>query len=111
MRRYSIRVRRKRSPGSIARALFAAAYVALQAGLVLSSPLRPDGVFSFQMFNESSTIAIRLSRRVATPGGEALVPTDGRWEAQSSAGGRKRHAWNDRVDDRPRNAERTSSSG
>src|SRR5205085_240638 len=77
------------------RTLFAGLYLAAQAALVLTSPLRPDGVFSFQMFNESSTIAIRLSRRVATPGGEALVPTDGRWEAQSSAGGRKRHAWND----------------
>jgi hypothetical protein len=70
------------------RTLFAALYLALQAGLVLSSPLRPDGVFSFQMFNESSTILIRLGRRVSTPEGERNVPVNGPWSA-----------WNERVKD------------
>ena len=69
------------------RTLFAAAYLAIQAGLVLSSPLRPDGVFSFQMFNESSTIKIDLSRRVATPSGERTVGANG-WTG-----------WTDRVAD------------
>jgi hypothetical protein len=82
------------------RTLFAALFFALQAGLVLTSPLRPDGVFSFQMFNESSTIRIRLWRRVSVPGGgERNVPTDGRWEARDESGGRRSFAWNDRVDD------------
>jgi hypothetical protein len=83
-----------------ARALFAAAYVALQAGLVLSSPLRPDGVFSFQMFNESSTIAIRLSRRVATAGGaDRMVPIDGSWEARDERGVTHPFHWTDRIRD------------
>jgi hypothetical protein len=70
------------------RTLFAALYLALQAGLVLSSPLRADGVFSFQMFNESSTIRIHLWRRLSTPEGERNVPTNGQWSA-----------WNERVKD------------
>jgi hypothetical protein len=69
------------------RTLFAAAYLAIQAGLVLSSPLRPDGVFSFQMFNESSRIKIDLSRQVATPNGERIVGANG-WAG-----------WTDRVAD------------
>ncbi len=69
------------------RTLFAALYLAVQAGLVLSSPLRPDGVFSFQMFNESSTIKIQLSRRIATPVGERTVPANG-WTG-----------WTDRIAD------------
>jgi len=81
------------------RTLFDALYLAVQAGLVATSPSRPDGVFSFQMFNESSTLAIRLSRRVRTPRGEILVPTDGRWEARDETGGRRWFSWNDRVQD------------
>jgi hypothetical protein len=77
----------------------AAIYLAVQAGLVLTSPLRPDGVFSFQMFNESSTILIRLGRRVSTAEGERNVPTDGRWEAKDESGARRRFTWNDRVQD------------
>jgi hypothetical protein len=70
------------------RTLFAALYLAVQAGFVLSSPLRPDGLFSFQMFNESSTLKIELGRRISTPAGERTVPVDGR-----------RVGWNDRVAD------------
>jgi hypothetical protein len=81
------------------RTLFAGAYLVAQAALVLTSSWRPDGVFSFQMFNESSTIAIRLSRRVREGGREIVVPTDGRWEARDEAGGRRWFAWNDRVKD------------
>ena len=67
------------------RIVFAGIYLATQAALVLSSPLRPDRVFSFQMFNESSTITIHLSRRLIGPDGrEQTVPTDGRWEVASS---------------------------
>ena len=65
------------------RTLFAGLYLAAQVGLVLTSALRPDGVFSFQMFNESSTIKIQVGRRVSTPTGERTVPVP----------------WNDRVKD------------
>jgi hypothetical protein len=81
------------------RTLFAALYLAVQAGLVLSSRSRPDGVFSFQMFNESSTISIHLSRRMTTPSGEVTVPTNGKWEEKSETGGHKLFSWNDRVAD------------
>jgi hypothetical protein len=82
------------------RTLFAGLYLATQAALVASSPLRPDGVFSFQMFNESSTIAIHLSRRVrGEDGAEFVVPTDGRWEARDEDGGRRSFSWNDRIRD------------
>jgi hypothetical protein len=82
------------------RTLFGGLYLAAQAALVLSSPLRPDRVFSFQMFNESSTITIQLSRRVLGPDGRVLtVPTDGKWEARDEDGGRRWFSWNDRVRD------------
>jgi hypothetical protein len=82
------------------RTLFAALYLTAQGALVLSSPLRPDGVFSFQMFNESSTLSIRLSRRVLGPdSSEITVPTDGRWEARDEQGGRRWFDWTDRVRD------------
>ena len=82
------------------RTLFAGLYLATQAALVASSPLRADGVFSFQMFNESSTIAIHLSRRVrAASGAELVVPTDGRWEAIDENGARRSFSWSDRVRD------------
>jgi hypothetical protein len=82
------------------RTLFAAVYLGIQSALVLSSPLRPDGVFSFQMFNESSTIAIRLSRRVAGEGGaETIVSTDGSWQAKGEHGAVGTFHWTDRVKD------------
>jgi hypothetical protein len=81
------------------RTLFAGLYLVVQAALVFSSPLRPDGVFSFQMFNESSTISIRLSRRVHGPTGEDLLPTPGKWEALDERGERRSFSWNDRVRD------------
>ena len=83
------------------RTLLAGFYLTAQAALVLTSPMRPDGVFSFQMFNESSTISIRLSRRlVASDGTARTVPVDdGVWEARDETGGRRWFGWNDRVKD------------
>lgn len=82
------------------RTLFAAVYLLTQAGLVLTSPLRPDRIFSFQMFNESSTISIRLSRRVLGANGAMVsVPTDGRWEARDENGANGWFSWNDRIRD------------
>jgi hypothetical protein len=52
------------------------------------------------MFNESSTIAIQLGRRVVAPdGGSAVVPIDGSWEAGDGRGGTRIFRWTDRVAD------------
>jgi hypothetical protein len=86
--------------GMRGRVVFAVAYLAAQGALVLTADQRPDGVFSFQMFNESSTIAIQLARRVANPGGgTADVPVDGAWEASDGRGGVHVFRWSDRVRD------------
>jgi hypothetical protein len=86
--------------GMPARTLFAAGYVIVQVVLIATVSHRPDKTFAFQMFNESSTVAIALSRRVAGPAGRAvIVPTDGRWQARDSAGVRHFFAWNDRIRD------------
>ena len=82
------------------RTLFAGAYLLAQAGLVLTSTLRPDRVFSFQMFNESSTISIRLSRRVlGAQGALVTVSTNGGWEARDENGVSHWFSWSDRVRD------------
>lgn len=82
------------------RTAFVFIYLAVQASLVLTAAHRPDGAFSFQMFNESSTIAISLARRVRTAaGGTIIVPTDGGWEATDASGAVRRFHWNDRVED------------
>ncbi len=52
------------------------------------------------MFNESSTIAIHLSRKVLVADGrEVIVPTNGLWEARDERGERRWFTWNDRVKD------------
>jgi hypothetical protein len=86
--------------GRRSRLVFAAIYLSVQAALVATAFMRPDHTFAFRMFNESSTIAISLSRRVARQDGTiALVPTGGRWQARDSAGTRRAFSWNDRVRD------------
>jgi hypothetical protein len=83
-----------------ARIGFAAAYLGAQAALVLTGDLRPDGLFAFRMFNESSTIAIAIGRRVATTGEVRDVrATDGAWEARDASGAVHRFQWGDRVRD------------
>jgi hypothetical protein len=82
------------------RTALAVVYLAVQGALLLTAAERPDGVFSFQMFNESSTIAIRLSRRAAdAEGGTRVVPIDGTWEARDRQGAQHTFHWNDRVRD------------
>lgn len=86
--------------GKRARVIFAGIYLVVQAALLATGPTRPDHTFVFQMFNESSTIAIALSRRVGRPDGStAIVRTAGRWEARDAAGVRRAFSWNDRVRD------------
>lgn len=82
------------------RAVFAALYLLVQFALIATASTRPDKTFAFQMFNESSTLAIALSRRVrGTDGIVRDVPTSGRWEAKDGNGNRHVFAWNDRVRD------------
>ena len=73
--------------GPRARIVFAGGWIALQASLVLTGGLRADRVFSFRMFNEASTVRVRLSRVVDVSGAEALVPVDdGEWSARDRDG-------------------------
>lgn len=75
-------------------------YLALQAWLVISAQWRPDFVFGFQMFNESSTLTIRLFRKVRQRGRERLIPVrDGAWQAKDARGERRTFHWSDRVRD------------
>jgi hypothetical protein len=76
--------------------VFAACWVAGQAALVLTAPLRPDHVFGFRMFAEASTIEIHLNRRV---GGTRLDAPRGEWSARSHSGQLSHFSWRDRVRD------------
>lgn len=76
------------------RSLFAAAWVALQLALVASAAARPDRIFGFRMFSESTTVTLHLWRR--TDGG--LVPAAGGvWLARDRRGVVMRYDWRDFV--------------
>jgi hypothetical protein len=82
--------------GPRARVAFAACWIAGQAALVLTAASRPDHVFGFRMFPESSTIDFRIERLV---GGRWTPAPGGEWSA-TDAGGQLRHfSWRDRVRD------------
>jgi hypothetical protein len=83
----------------VARVLFAAAWLAGQAALVLTAGRRADGAFGFRMFSESSTVAVVLSREVDGPGGERtrVHVDDGTWSAHDASGAAHRFVWGDRV--------------
>ena len=84
--------------GPRSRVAFATLYVAVMAWVIGSAQIRPDHVFGFQMFNQSSKIDIRLARRVR--GTRALVPLeDGTWEARDRKGKLRAFSWGDRVKD------------
>jgi hypothetical protein len=83
--------------GLRARIAFAVAYVAVMVAVVVSAQFRPDHVFGFQMFNESSTVNIHLFRRVR--GRHGLEPLPG-GEFRDRDGARMhRFRWRDRVHD------------
>lgn len=92
------------SPGSArawARIAFSAAFVAVQATLVITAGTRPEAAFGFRMFSESSTISYSLSREVRS-GADAqegvLLPVpDGEWSARDSEGVLRHVSWRDRV--------------
>ena len=100
MRRETVVKRPSLNLGLRGRAVFAGAYLLAQAALLATAGSRPDKVFAFQMFNESSTISIALSRRVEQPDGTVVtVPTRGRWWAKDRAGAEHPFDWRDRVRD------------
>ena len=82
--------------GPRARLVFAAGWVALQAGLVLTASCRPDGIFGFRMFPEASTIEFELDRVV---GGATVPAPDGGWSARDAAGQLRHFSWRERVTD------------
>jgi len=84
--------------GPRARVAFAVLYVSVMGWVIASAQLRPDHVFGFQMFNQSSKIDIRLARRVR--GTRGLVPVDdGVWQARDRDGKVHTFRWEDRVKD------------
>jgi hypothetical protein len=74
--------------------LFAAAWLSLQLGLVLTASRRPDGAFGFRMFPESSTVEVALFREL---GRERVPVTDGAWTARDASGVAHTFTWRDRV--------------
>jgi hypothetical protein len=84
--------------GPRSRIVFGALYVVVMGTVIAGAQVRPDHVFGFQMFNQSSKVDIRLARRVR--GVRTLVPLeDGAWQARDRAGAWHAFRWQDRVRD------------
>jgi len=78
-----------------ARTAFAALFLAGQAALIATAGLRADHSYAFRMFEESSTVRVRVFR-VLDDGG--LLPVENEaWEARDCAGAPHRFAWGDYV--------------
>jgi hypothetical protein len=70
----------------------------VQLALVVTADLRPDRVFGFRMFNESSSLRFDLYRRLRGRDPRELVPvSDGFWEARLRTGERRVFRWSDRI--------------
>lgn len=82
--------------GPRARVALAAAWLLGQGALVVTAGGRPDHVFGFRMFPESSTIEIRLERLVD---GRWTRAPEGEWSAVDDAGQLRHFSWRDRVRD------------
>lgn len=76
--------------------MFAACWIAGQAGLVLTAGGRADAAFGFRMFPEASTIEVHLSRVVD---GRLVPAPGGEWSARDDAGQLRHFSWRDRVHD------------
>jgi hypothetical protein len=90
----------RRSPlelGPRARVVFAVLYVGVMLSVVVSAQFRPDRVFGFQMFNESSTVNIHLFRRVRASA--RLVPLVNGEFTDGPPGAPRLWRWTDRVHD------------
>lgn len=81
------------------RILFAAAWIGLQAALVVTASGRPDGAFGFRMFSESSTFKMVLYRELVAEDGQRtrVRVEDGVWGARDAGGLERSFAWSDRV--------------
>jgi hypothetical protein len=80
--------------------VFAAAWIGLQATLVLTASKRADAIFGFRMFAESSTIRAHLTREVdlaGSSGASVVQVRDGEWIARDKDGTPHRVRWRDRV--------------
>lgn len=78
--------------------MFVAAFVGVQLALILSADQRPDRVFGFRMFNESSSLEFELFRLVRRRGRERLVSVHrGAWSAKDHTGRVHEFHWTDRV--------------
>jgi hypothetical protein len=84
--------------GPRARVVFALVYAGAMVWVIGSAQWRPDHVFGFQMFNQSSKVNIRLLRRIR--GRRAPVPVvNGGWQARDARGVVRTFRWEDRVKD------------
>jgi hypothetical protein len=86
--------------GPRARVVFAGVYLLGQGALVATGGARPDALFAFRMFNESSTLNVHLARAIEAPSGHGtvLVPVEnGTWTARDAGGTMHRFHWKDRV--------------
>ena len=81
-----------------ARLLFVVAFLGLQLGLILSADLRPDRVFGFRMFNESSSLKFQLYREVEKRRKRTRLPiVDGAWTARTPSAEVSEFRWTGRV--------------
>jgi hypothetical protein len=83
--------------GPRARVVFASVYVLVMIAVVVSAQFRPDHVFGFQMFNESSTVNIHLFRRLR--GQSVLEPLRNGGFEDHSHGAVRTLSWLERVHD------------
>lgn len=85
--------------GPRARVAFAACFFAAELALLCTASLRVDRVFGFQMFNASSSIEIRLARKLRNKRGrliERAMP-QGEWTATDARGKRHEFRWRELV--------------
>jgi hypothetical protein len=82
--------------GPNARVVFAACWIAGQAMLASTAPLRPDHIFGFRMFPEASTLEIHLAREV---GNARIAMPRGDWSARDRFGRTHDFSWRDRIHD------------
>ena len=81
----------------MARRVFILGFASVQVFLIATADARPDRVFGFRMFNESSSLRFDLFRRISRGQRTLLVPVkDGGWQV-STAAGQRSFNWTDRV--------------
>jgi hypothetical protein len=76
------------------RTLFAAAWLVAQAALVLTAERRSNHAFGFRMFEEITTVELRVSRLVDDGGN---LPMGATWTAHDCDGRPVEYRWHDLV--------------